>query len=277
MLRFDNKIIFITGVGSSGAGIGNGRASAILFARQGGTIYGVDLNLTAAEETRSYILSENPQIADRITVSQCDVTSATDVNREVGKCVEKYGRIDVLVNNVGLSAPGSAENMPEEVWDKQMAVNMKSVFLCCKAVIKVMLKQQPMGGAIVNLSSIAGIRSLSTNHIAYASSKAAVIQFSKSTAIAHASQNIRVNTVVPGLMNTPLVQSRLLKHLPPGVTEEELKRSRDAKVPLGKMGDAWDVAHAVLYLASSEAKYITGSEIVVDGGVSCGAIEQARL
>ncbi|EXJ68400.1 uncharacterized protein A1O5_08192 [Cladophialophora psammophila CBS 110553] len=277
MLRFDNKVVFITGVGSSGSGIGNGRASAILFARQGATIYGVDLNLSAAEDTRSYILSESPQLADHITVSQCDVTSAADVDREVEKCVEKYGRIDVLVNNVGLSAPGTAENMPEDVWDRQMAVNVKSVFLCCKAVIRTMLEQDFPGGAIVNLSSIAGTRHLGTDHIAYASSKAAIIQFSKSTAIAYASKNIRVNTVVPGLMNTPLVQSRLLKHLPEGVTAEELARRRDSQVPVGRMGDAWDVAYAVIYLASSEAKYVTGSEVVVDGGISCWTARPARL
>jgi NAD(P)-dependent dehydrogenase (short-subunit alcohol dehydrogenase family) len=181
------------------------------------------------------------------------------------KCVSKYGRIDVLVNNVGLSAPGTAVQMDEPVWDKQVDVNLKSVYLCCKSALAVMEKQES-GGAVVNVSSIAGIRHIGNEHVAYAAAKAAVIQFTKNTAVAFAPKNIRLNTVIPGLMNTPLVRGRLLGHS--GAKFEDLVAHRDKQVSMGKMGEAWDVGYAVLFLASAEAKYITGTELVVDGGIT---------
>jgi NAD(P)-dependent dehydrogenase (short-subunit alcohol dehydrogenase family) len=185
----------------------------------------------------------------------------------VQACVDRFKRIDVLVNNVGGSAPGDAVTMAEEVWDRQIDMNLKTVFLGCKYVLPVMVGQGK--GAIVNLSSVAGLRNDGhggRTHVGYSASKAAVIQFSRSTAGAYVKQGIRCNTVVPGLMHTPLVEYRLARTVG-GNDAAALIASRNARCPMGRMGTAWDVAHAVLFLASDEANYITGTEIIVDGGL----------
>ena len=181
-------------------------------------------------------------------------------------CRDRFGRLDLLVNNVGGSHPGGPVDMPEEVWDRQIDFNLKTQFLGCKYVLPVMEAQG--GGAIVNISSVAALRmSAGRPHVAYSASKAGVIAFSKSVALAYAKKGIRCNTVVPGLMHTPLVEHRLVRQL--GANDAEaLIAKRHASVPVGHMGSAWDVAHAVLYLASDEARYVTATEIVVDGGLA---------
>ncbi len=181
----------------------------------------------------------------------------------------RHGRIDVLVNNVGGSAPGGPVEMSEEVLDAQIDHNLKSVFLLCKHVLPVMERQG--GGAIVNLASTSGIRWTGSAQVAYAASKAAVIQLSRVVAVQYAARGIRVNTVVPGQMHTPMVEARLAGQRAGGDVQAILAQ-RVARIPMGFAGDGRDTAAAVLFLASSEARFITGTEIVVDGGMSvrCG-------
>jgi NAD(P)-dependent dehydrogenase (short-subunit alcohol dehydrogenase family) len=180
--------------------------------------------------------------------------------------MHRHGRIDILVNNVGRSEPGDPATMPEEIWDAQMDLNLKSVYLTCHHVLPIMEKQAS-GGAIINVSSIAGLRYIGKPQVAYSTTKAAINQFTKATAVMYAARKIRLNTVVPGLIYTPYIKD-LVQRFAPGADEAEYMKMRDTQVPMGRMGDAWDVAHAALFLASDEAGYITGQEIVVDGGIT---------
>jgi NAD(P)-dependent dehydrogenase (short-subunit alcohol dehydrogenase family) len=261
-MRLDGKIAFVSGIGSVGPGWGNGKATATLLARQGASVFGTDLDSAAAEETRSIIESEGNVCA----VRQADATDSGQVANAVENCLHQFGRIDILVNNVGGSAAGGPATMTEEQWDTQIDFNLKTCFLGCHHVLPVMLRQD--GGVVVNLSSVAGIRQhLGRPQAAYTASKAAIIGLTRSIAIQHARDNIRCNAVVPGLMHTPLVEARLARQIASGNTSELLE-SRAGKVPMGRQGDAWDVAHAVLFLASDEAGYITAEALVVDGGYS---------
>jgi NAD(P)-dependent dehydrogenase (short-subunit alcohol dehydrogenase family) len=178
--------------------------------------------------------------------------------------VAKFGRIDILVNNVGRSEPGDPVTMSEEVWNEQLDVNLTSAFLVCKAVLPVMEKQG--GGAVVSLSSVAGMRYVGKPQVGYAAAKAALMQMTRTTAVIYAPKGIRLNTVVPGLMDTPLVR-RLADKYAKG-DYEGFRATRDRQVPMGRMGDAWDVAHAALFLAADESRYVTGTEIIVDGGLT---------
>ena len=267
MLDLSGKVAFITGAGSVGddrdATVwGNGKATAVLLARQGAKVFGVDLRAEAAAVTQAIIEKEGGVCATR----GVDMTRANDVEAAVKACVDTFGRIDILVNNVGGSAPGNAVTMSEEVWDTQIAHNLKTAFLGCKYVIPVMQSQSK--GSIVNIASIAGLRmSADRAHIAYSTTKLGLMAFSKSTAISHAKQGIRCNTVVPGLMHTALVEHRLAKTIGANDLQGLIDR-RNAQCPTGKMGNAWDVAHAVLFLASDEAGYISGTELIVDGGLT---------
>ncbi len=264
MLSMAGKVAIVTGAGSVGPGWGNGKATATLLARQGAALFLVDINQAAAEETRGIIETEHGTCA----VHCCDMTRSDDVAAMVQACVARFGKLDVLVNNVGGSAPGDPVSMTEAVWDRQIDTNLKTAFLGCKYAIPEMLKQGK--GAIVNIASVAGMRNdfgSGRNHVGYSASKAGVIQLSRSTAGAYAKQGIRVNTVVPGLMHTPLVETRLAKTVGNN-NLAALIEARHKAVPMGRMGDAWDVAHAVLFLASDEARYITATEIIVDGGLT---------
>jgi NAD(P)-dependent dehydrogenase (short-subunit alcohol dehydrogenase family) len=258
--RVEGKVALITGAGCVGPGWGNGRAAAVLFAREGAKVFAVDKNPDAMTETVARIGTEG-EIATHI----CDVLNDTDVGAMIEACRKRFGRIDILVNNVGGSAAGGAAEMPVETFDKQIDYNLKSVFLTCRHVIPVMIEQR--GGAIVNTASTSGISFSGSPQIGYASSKAAVIQFSRVTAVQYAKQGIRVNTVIPGQMHTPMVEARLAKQRTGGNIEALLK-SRLARIPLGFAGDGRDTAAAVLFLASDEARFITGTEIIVDGGMT---------
>jgi NAD(P)-dependent dehydrogenase (short-subunit alcohol dehydrogenase family) len=263
MFSLAGKVAIVTGAGSVGPGWGNGRATATLLARQGARVFGTDINPEALEETRAFIEAEGNAFASHI----CDQLDAAQVEGMVAACMHRFGRVDILVNNVGGSHPGNPVTMAEEVWDRQIDFNLKTPFLACKYVLPVM-ESQGGGGAIVNLSSVAGLRmSADRSHVAYSASKAGVIAFSKSVALAYAKKGIRCNTVVPGLMHTPLVEHRLVRQL--GSNDAEaLIAKRNAAVPMGHMGTGWDVAHAVLYLVSDEARFVTATEIVVDGGTT---------
>src|ERR1044071_8065252 len=262
MLDLPGRIAIVTGAGSIGPGWGNGKATATLLARQGALVFLVDINESAVNETRQIIEGEGGICA----VHRCDMTVAAEVREMVHASLDRFKRVDLLVNNVGGSAPGDPVSMTEEVWDQQINTNLKTVFLGCKFVLPVMEAQGK--GAIVNLSSVAGLRNDGHGgrvHVGYSASKEAVIQFTRATAGAYVKKGIRCNTVVPGLMHTPLVEYRLARTVG-GNDAAALIASRNARAPMGRSGTACDVANAVLFLAADEANYITGTEIVVDGG-----------
>lgn len=260
MLRLDGRVAIVTGCGSQAPGWGNGKAIATLLARQGATVYGVDLKLEAADATREIIETEG----NSLHTAACDVTDSAQVDALVADCVARFGRLDILINNVGQSEPGTPETMEEHVWKAQLDLNLTSAFLTSKAALPVMAQQG--AGAIVNISSIAGMRWAGKDQVGYAAAKAGLIHFTKVTAVAYAAKGVRLNCVVPGLMFTPLVE-RLAARYNKGDFEGMVAK-RHAQVPMGRMGDAWDVAHAALFLSSDEARYITGTELVVDGGIT---------
>lgn len=259
--RLAGKVALITGAGSVGPGWGNGRSMAVRFAEEGARIFAVDREASALTETAQRVADAGGVLA----IGLCDVTQAASIEAMVKACIAEYGRIDILVNNVGGSAKGGPIEMSEEVWDTQVDHNLKSVFLTCKYVLPHMLTQG--GGAIVNMSSSSGLRWTGSAQIAYAATKAAVIQFSRVLAVQYAKQGIRVNTVVPGQLHTPMVEVRLAGQRTGGDTDA-LLRQRQARIPLPFMGDGRDTANAALFLASDESRFVTGTEIVVDGGMS---------
>ncbi|KAK4897168.1 hypothetical protein LTR27_005061 [Elasticomyces elasticus] len=273
-----NKVVLITGIGCIGEGWGNGTTMATLFARQGGIVFGCDLNLEAANKAAEQIRKDSEAAnhpcrksdASVVDVLQqsTDVTKSSHCQAFFDACMAKHGRIDILINNVGKSEPGGPAEMTEEVWDYQTNVNLKSVYLMCHLVLPVM-EAQETGGCVLNVGSIAGLRYIAKPQVAYAATKAAVVQFTKTTAVIYAQRTggkVRLNTVIPGLMATPLVSVLADKY--GGGDQEGFRKIRDAQVPTGKMGTAWDVAHAGLYLCSDEASYVTGQEIIVDGGIT---------
>ncbi|MGF6345940.1 SDR family NAD(P)-dependent oxidoreductase [Variovorax sp. W2I14] len=259
--RLEGKVTLVTGAGSVGTGWGNGRAIAVRFAQEGAQVFGVDRDIERMGETAELIAKAGGVFA----TAACDVTRAASIEAMVAQCIERFGRIDVLVNNVGGSAKGGPVEMSEEVWDAQVDHNLKSVFLTCKHVLPHMLAQG--SGAIVNLASTSATRWTGSAQIAYASTKAAVMQFTRVLAVQYAGQGIRVNTVVPGQLHTPMVETRLAGQRAGGDVEALLKQ-RQARIPLPFMGDGRDTAAAALFLASDEARFVTGTEIVVDGGMS---------
>ena len=260
MLRLDGKVALVTGCGTIGEGWGNGKAIAVLLARQGASVFGCDLDLAAAHATQQLIREEGG-VAE---VQTADVTKTADVKALVEACMAKFGRIDILINSVGRSEPGDPVSMDEAVWDEQMDVNVKTAFLTCKHVLPIMERQG--GGSVVNISSIAGLRYIGKPQVAYAAGKAALMQLTQTTAVIYAARQIRLNSVVPGLIFTPLVK-RLADKYAKGDFEGFVAH-RHNQVPMAHMGDAWDVAHAVLFLAADESRYITGQQIVVDGGIT---------
>jgi hypothetical protein len=202
--RVEGKVALIVGAGCVGPGWGNGRAAAVLFAREGAKVFAVDKDADSMTETVARVGNDG-EIATHV----CDVLDDAQVAAMTAACRKRFGRIDILLNNVGGSAAGGAAEMSEEAFDKQIDYNLKSVFLSCRHVIPAMVEQG--GGSIVNTSSSSGIRFTGSPQIGYATSKAAVIQFSRVTAVQYAKSGIRVNTVIPGQMHTPMVEARLAK------------------------------------------------------------------
>ena len=255
--RLAGKVAIVTGAGSVGPGWGNGRATAVIFAREGARVLAVDLDEKSLRDTVDMGAGISPHL--------CDVTDSAAVAGMVAACQAEFGRVDILVNNVGGSRPGGAVELDESTWDAQLDYNLTSAFLGCKHAIPVMRAQG--GGAIVNVASTSGLRWTGSAQVGYASAKAAVIQLSKVTAVQHAADGIRVNTVVPGQLHTPMVEARLAGQRSGGDVATLLAQRR-ARIPLGFMGDGRDTAHAALFLASDEARFVTGTEIVVDGGMT---------
>ena len=259
--RLEGKIAIVAGAGSVGPGWGNGRAIAVRFAEEGAKVFAVDRDTERLRETVARVKAAGGEIHTHL----CDTTQSADVAAMASACIEKWGRIDVLVNNVGGSAAGGPTEMSEETWNAQIDFNLTSVFLGCKHVIPVMEKQG--GGVIVNIASTSGIRYTGNPQVAYAATKAAVIQLSRVVAVQYAKKGIRVNTVVPGQLHTPMVEARLAGQRAGGDVEALLAQRRK-RIPLAAEGDGRDTANAALFLASDEARFVTGTEIVVDGGMT---------
>ncbi len=257
--RVKDKVAIVIGAGSVGPGWGNGKAAAVLYAREGAKVMAVDVNISAAEETKAIIDSEGGECI----VQQADVSRAEDVESIIKGTKEHFGHIDILHNNVGILSVGGAVELTEEAWDREFSVNIKSMFLSCKYVLPVMESQG--GGSIINISSTAAVRWYGVSYIAYSASKAAVGGITRTVALQYADKGIRCNSVLPGLINTPLVRNSLTSAYADGDVDE-MMRIRDGQSPTGKMGTAWDVAHASLFLASDDAAYINGVELLVDGG-----------
>jgi NAD(P)-dependent dehydrogenase (short-subunit alcohol dehydrogenase family) len=259
--RLAGKVALVLGAGQTpGATIGNGRATAVLFAREGARVVAVDRRLEAAEETVAQIRAEGGEAS----AVEADVTREAECQALMAACVREHGRIDVLHNNVGIGGGDAGPaHVSEEVWDRILAVNLKSVVFPCKHALPVMRAQR--SGSIVNVSSIAAV--CSTSIVAYKTSKAGVNAYTQSLAIGNAKYGIRANVIMPGLIHTPMAIEGIASAR--GISREDLIRERDAQVPLGgRMGTAWDVAHAALFLASDEARFITGVALPVDGGQS---------
>ena len=257
--RLKEKVALVSGAGSIGPGWSNGKAAAVAFAREGARVFAVDIREEAAAETHEIIRSEGGES----TAHAVDVSDSTGVREMVTACLETYGRIDVLHNNVGIVEVGGPEELAEDAWEHLMKTNVTSMYLTCKRILPHMVAQG--GGAIVNLSSIVANHALGYPCASYAASKGAVAAFTRNVALQYANRGIRCNAILPGLMNTPLIYQSSIDAYD---SAEEMVRQRNAICPMGYMGDAWDVAHAAVFLASDEAKYITGIELVVDGGIT---------
>jgi NAD(P)-dependent dehydrogenase (short-subunit alcohol dehydrogenase family) len=262
-MRLKDRIAIVVGAGQSpGEGMGNGRATALTFAREGAKVLCVDRNLGSAQETVDMIAVKRGTAA----AFEADVTKDAEIKAMVEDAVARWGRIDILHNNVGVSlAGGDAEllALTEEAFDRCVAINLKSCILAAKHVIPIMRQQR--SGAIINISSMAAITAYP--YVAYKATKSAMIAFTEQLAYQNAEYGIRANVILPGLMDTPMAVDTRAREF--GKSRREVAAERDGKVPLRrKMGTAWDVANAALFLASDEANFITGVTLPVDGGAS---------
>jgi len=268
MLDLTNKVALIIGLGQqqqqpASAELptwGIGAATAFKLASRGAKIFGGNRSLASAETTRDLIRAAGG-ICDVVAT---DATSASSVAALVAACMAQHGRIDILVNNVGRSEPGCPATMSEATWDAQIEVNLKSVYLACHYVLPIMEAQK--SGCVVSIGSIAGLRYIGKSQVAYNVAKAALLQFTSATAVIYAERGVRLNAVVPGLLETPYTVQMASRYADSDYGA--FKARRDAQVPMGRMGDAWDVANAAVFLVSDEARYITGQSIVVDGGIT---------
>ncbi|MGH6986631.1 MAG: SDR family NAD(P)-dependent oxidoreductase [Caulobacteraceae bacterium] len=259
--RLRGKTAIVVGAGQTpGSTIGNGRATAILFARQGARICCADRDLASAEETVAMIAKDGGEAF----AHRCEVTSEEDCRGLIAAATAKLGRIDILHNNVGIGGgDGPAHRLEKSAFERILAVNLEGMWLTIKHALPVM-RDQPSGGAIVNISSLAAIAP--ANILAYEVSKAGVNKLTTSVAAANARHMIRCNAIMPGLMDTPMAIEGIARAR--GESVEAVREARNKRVPLGAMmGTAWDVAFAALFLASDEAKFITGVILPVDGGM----------
>ena len=263
-MRLQDRVAIVIGAGQTpGPTIGNGRATAVLFAREGATVVALDRNLASARDTVEMIEGEGGQAH----ALEADVDDEASLEAAITDCVNRWGRIDVLHYNVGVSVAGGDAPVTEitvEAFDRIMSLNLRGSVLACKHALPVMREQG--SGVIINISSTASHETYPW--VTYKASKSAMVAVTKQLALQNAEFGIRVNAILPGLMDTPMAVDSRAKAW--GRPREEVAAERDARVPLGaKMGSAWDVAHAALFLASDEAKFITGVALPVDGGASC--------
>ena len=262
-MRLKNRVAIVVGAGQSpGEGMGNGRATALTFAREGAKVLCVDHNLESAQETVALIGRQQGVAA----AFKADVTRDEELKAMAADAHARWGRIDILHNNVGVSIAGGDAvllELTDESFDRVVAINLRGTIMACKHVIPIMRAQK--SGAIVNISSMAAWTDYP--YVAYKATKAAMIAFTEQLAIQNAPFGIRANVILPGLMNTPMAVDTRARAF--NKSRAEVEAERDAKVPLrGKMGTAWDVANAALFLASDDADFITGVTLPVDGGSS---------
>ena len=251
--RLAGKVAAVTGAGSRGAGIGNGKAAAILFAREGASVLCIDQVAARAEETVATITAEG----GTASVFECDVAHRTGCEQFAAAAVERYGRLDILQNNVGIPSAQRLEEVTEEAWDHLMAINVRTMVLAAQAVVPHMAATG--GGSIINISSIAGLRAYPARSTAYTTSKAAVVGLTMALAGQLGGKRIRVNCIAPGQVFTPVIAERL----------DEAGRQRRATSGLIKdEGSAWDIGWAAVYLASDEARWVTGQVLAVDAGIT---------
>lgn len=258
--RMAGKAVLLIGGGAPEQGLSNGKASALLYAREGARVVVADRDLQAAERTVKAVRAEG----GLATATRADITSGDDLARLAAFSRDEYGRIDVLHNNVGIAETGGPVETSEESWNRVVAVNQTGIFLACKHVLPVMIEQG--AGSIVNVGSVAAMRWVGFPYLAYTATKSAVMAMTQNIALQYAAQGIRANCVIPGLMNTPMIRAPLVDSY--GGDVDEMIAKRDRQSPTGKMGDAWDTAYAALFLASDEARYVNGTHIIVDGGLT---------
>ena len=258
--RVKGKVAIVFGAGSSGPGWGNGKAAAVLYAREGAAVACVDLDPAAARETAGIIVEEG---GSAMAIA-ADVTQLASVENAVEEARRAFGPITILHNNVGVTHMGGPAELGEEQFQRSVDLNLGSVYRTAKAVLPQMVDAG--GGAIVNISSLAGMRWTGYPYFAYYATKAAVNQATVAIAIQYAPKGIRANCVVPGMIDTPLIYKQISSQY---ASVEDMVAARNAAVPGGRMGDAWDIAHAALFLASDEAKFVNGVCLPVDGGQSC--------
>lgn len=261
--KLAGRTALVFGAGSSGPGWGNGKAAAVAYARAGATVVAIDVNIVAAEETAQIIAGEG----GKALALACDVTKLAAVEAVVARSKSEFGTLDILHNNVGHAGMGGPLELSEEQWLRQMDINLNSMFRTTKAVLPTMLEQKR--GAIINISSTAGIRYTGYPYAAYYASKGGVNQFTVGIAVQYASQGIRCNAILPGLMDTPLIYTQISGQYK---SVEEMQAARHAATPPGRMGTAWDVAHAAVFLASDDAQYINAVCLPVDGGLTARCV-----
>jgi 2-keto-3-deoxy-L-fuconate dehydrogenase len=254
MMRLDGKVALVTGAGS-----GIGEAIAHVYASQGAQVLVTDMRGDAAESVSAAIRAAGG-VAHPV---QFDVTNEAQVQAAMQQARETYGRLDIVVNNAGVSHVGNLLETSVEDWERVMRVNAFGVFLCAREAVRQMLAQEPQGGVLVNIASTAGMIGVE-RRAPYSTSKGAVISLTRSIAIDFVTQGIRCNAICPGTVDTPFVAGYLARNFPG--REEEMRKQLDARQPIGRMGRPDEIAHAALYLASDEASFVTGSLLVIDGG-----------
>jgi NAD(P)-dependent dehydrogenase (short-subunit alcohol dehydrogenase family) len=260
--RLQGKVAIVVGGGQTpGETIGNGKATAILFAREGAAVVVADRAAEAAADTCAAIAAEG----GKALAVTADVTRTDDCERMVEACITAHGRLDVLHNNVGIGIPGGPVELSEEHWHRVVDTNLSAMFLTCKHALPHMERQG--SGSIINISSLASIRCSPVPMLAYNTTKAGVNALTRTIAMQYAAKGIRANAILPGLIRTPMAVDEVVRRF--GVDRDKLVHTRDRAVPMGHMGEAWDVAWAAVYLASDESRYVTGVLLPVDGGLTC--------
>jgi NAD(P)-dependent dehydrogenase (short-subunit alcohol dehydrogenase family) len=260
--RLKGRVALILGAGTSAPGISIGKASSIAMACAGASVAALDFNLAAAQEVEQEIKSFGaPAIA-----YQADVANFEAMQIAIDRVMRDFGRIDILQINAGIGRVGGPIETSLEDWDRIQKVNVESILIAAKLVAPIMVKQG--SGSIIGVSSVAGMRYLGYPHLAYSVTKAAVTHFIKMLAQQYAGDGIRANTIVPGLIDTPRIQKNVAKVFDANADMDNTRRARDRQVPMGRMGTPWEVASVATFLASDDASYITGTEIVVDGGLT---------
>jgi NAD(P)-dependent dehydrogenase (short-subunit alcohol dehydrogenase family) len=260
MNRLDKRVAMVFGAGSSGPGISNGKAAAIAYAREGARVVALDSDLASAKETVDMIQAEGGMA----TALWADVTDAATVNAAVEDVIRAHERIDILHNNVGVTMMGGPPDLDEAAWHRSLDINVGSVYRTSRAIIPHMLRQGR--GVIINISSLAAIRWAGYPYFAYYAAKAAVNQATVALALQYARNGIRANAILPGAIDTPLIYKQISSQY---ASVEEMREARNRAVPSGRMGTAWDIANAAVFLASDDASFINGVGLPVDGGQSC--------